>query len=206
MEVGNGYRDRYIRWYAPVAAAVNELAEDKETLRKVGVTAEDIPPPEVVLGIIMTESRGNPDTIGDGGKAHGLLQLHERAVLDVKVIPYSQVKKDPVANIKAGILYLARLMHMFGDVDAAVVAYNRRPTYTSRMIRKYGGDIPRAISAMENANSIMDGKRYHANAMSHIKAISNDLASNGSRVPLITMSREFHPPMALSEKNSQSKP
>lgn len=60
--------------------------------------------------LIQVESSGNPDAVGDGGKAVGVLQIHKIAVDDVNRIygtEYTyQDRSDPVKSRRIAGLYL----------------------------------------------------------------------------------------------------
>lgn len=70
---------------------------------------------EVGLGLIETESGFKSDAVSPCG-AYGLCQLNPQ------YFPAGLSDED---NIKAGIGYLGELLEKYGDLDAALTAYNR---------------------------------------------------------------------------------
>mgnify|MGYP000814912205 CR=1 FL=1 len=70
-------------------------------------------PYHVALGLIWVESRFQPDA--DNGTSYGLCQLNR---------DYFPDKLTPAENIKAGMEYLGSLIDRYGDLGAALTAYN----------------------------------------------------------------------------------
>ncbi len=85
--------------------------------------------PLLVLALIHVESSFNPRVVSSAG-AMGLMQLREatlRSELERSGLG-SADPHDPVANVRAGIRYLRRLMDAFGNnIDLALMAYNAGP-------------------------------------------------------------------------------
>lgn len=76
----------------------------------------------IIYAIIIIESSGDPNKIGDDGQSRGLMgvkTLHAKK----KNIP---VKKlfDPETNILLGAEYLKELHNRYKNLDKAIVAYN----------------------------------------------------------------------------------
>ncbi|HEX7622650.1 MAG TPA: transglycosylase SLT domain-containing protein, partial [Anaeromyxobacteraceae bacterium] len=74
--------------------------------------------------------------------ARGLMQLLEptmRRELERSGLAAAD-PHDPVANVRAGVRYLRRLVDAFGDVDAALMAYNAGPNRIRGHLRR--GGIP----------------------------------------------------------------
>jgi rubrerythrin len=97
--------------------------------------------PLLVLALIHTESSFDPGAISEAG-AHGLMQLLEPTMRLERAragLPPAD-PHDPVANVQAGVRYLRRLIDAFGDVDAALMAYNAGPTRIRGHLRR--GGIP----------------------------------------------------------------
>ena len=97
--------------------------------------------PLLVLALIHVESSFNPHAVSEAG-AHGLMQLLEptmRRELERSGIPAAD-PHDPVANVRAGVRYLRRLVDAFGDVDAALMAYNAGPNRIRGHLKR--GAIP----------------------------------------------------------------
>jgi soluble lytic murein transglycosylase-like protein len=91
--------------------------------------------PDILRAVIHTESEGNSDAIGDGGKAVGLGQLHKAAAQDAGGRYYSDEElKVPETNIDLTARYLKQLHTQFngnsGDPDysKAITAFNRGAT------------------------------------------------------------------------------
>ena len=109
--------DRRARALAPedrasVARAILEEAE------RAGLA------PLLVLAVIHVESRYDPRALSPVG-AMGLMQVMGptlRAEVAERVDPF-----DPVANVRAGVRYLGRMVDTFSDVQLALVAYNAGP-------------------------------------------------------------------------------
>jgi soluble lytic murein transglycosylase-like protein len=102
--------------------------------------------PLLVVALIHVESSFDPDAVSTAGAA-GLMQLRERTMADVAArsrLP-STNPLDPVANIQAGVRYLARLIEAFGDPELALMAYNAGPGRIRRYMRD--GDVPERFRA-----------------------------------------------------------
>jgi hypothetical protein len=98
------------------------------------IASEHRVPPQLIISIILTESRGNPRRVSPKG-AKGLMQLMPVVIQQYQVKdPY-----DPVTNIRAGVKYLVDLLEEFsGDLPLALAAYNAGPT----AVRRYRGIPP----------------------------------------------------------------
>lgn len=80
------------------------------------------------LAVIEVESSWDPAAVSNR-EARGLMQLRRAALADEArrgPLPSSD-PHDPVANVRAGIRYLARLERAFRDPELALVAYNAGP-------------------------------------------------------------------------------
>jgi soluble lytic murein transglycosylase-like protein len=88
--------------------------------------------PVLVMAVIGVESGWEPTAVSQRG-ARGLMQLRRLALEteehDAGVAPGDV--HDPVHNVRMGVRYLARMVHLFDDVDLALVAYNAGPTRLS---------------------------------------------------------------------------
>lgn len=83
-------------------------------------------PAALISAVIQHESGGNPDAVGDGGQALGLMQMHPAAAAQVGADWYAL--KDPAKAIPAGTAYLAIMLKSFGgDIAWALGAYNQGP-------------------------------------------------------------------------------
>lgn len=90
--------------------------------------------PDLVLGLIMQESRWNPHARSQAG-AYGLTQLMPETAQEVGVNRY-----DPYDNIRGGILYLKKKLEEFdGNVTLALAAYNAG----AGAVKRNGNRVPR---------------------------------------------------------------
>ncbi len=97
--------------------------------------------PLLVLALIEVESAWDPEALSGRG-ATGLMQLREptlrrelkRAGLGIDDL------HDPVANVRAGVRYLRRLLDAFGREEVALMAYNAGPNRILGYLR--AGEIP----------------------------------------------------------------
>jgi hypothetical protein len=97
--------------------------------------------PLLVLALIHVESSFDPQAVSEAG-ARGLMQLLEptmRRELERSGLAAAD-PHDPVANVQAGVRYLKRLIDTFGNVDAALMAYNAGPNRIRGHLRR--GGIP----------------------------------------------------------------
>lgn len=97
--------------------------------------------PLLVLALIHVESAFDPQAVSEAG-ARGLMQLLEptmRRELERSGLAAAD-PNDPVANVQVGVRYLKRLIDAFGNVDAALMAYNAGPNRIRGHLRR--GGIP----------------------------------------------------------------
>jgi len=97
--------------------------------------------PLLVLAVIHVESSFEPLAVSSAG-AVGLMQLREptmRGEVAQSRLP-SADRRDPVANVQAGVRYLRRLLDSFGDLDVALMAYNAGPERIRRQLLR--GELP----------------------------------------------------------------
>ena len=79
---------------------------------------------ELVLAVIMTESSGRADTVGDGGDSIGLMQIQPKWYGELIAKTGLSVDK-PVENVELGILILRGFMEENdGSLDRALKQYN----------------------------------------------------------------------------------
>lgn len=90
--------------------------------------------PSLVNAVIAQESGFNPSAVSSAG-AMGLMQIMPATAASLGLTdPF-----DPVANLRAGMSYLASLVSRYnGDIPLALAAYNAGPEAVSR----YGGIPP----------------------------------------------------------------
>jgi soluble lytic murein transglycosylase-like protein len=98
--------------------------------------------PFFVLAVIAVESGFDNDAESPAG-AKGLMQLTpstlKRETQRWRFMPSDL--DDPVVNVRAGVRYLRRLVHMFGSTDVALMAYNAGPNRILKYLEDEG-DIP----------------------------------------------------------------
>jgi hypothetical protein len=102
--------------------------------------------PLLVVAVIHVESRFDPGATSGVG-AVGLMQLlrptmreeAERSRLD------SADPLNPIANVRAGVRYLHRMVAAFEDVELALMAYNAGPNRIRRHLR--AGGVPGRLLA-----------------------------------------------------------
>lgn len=79
---------------------------------------------ELVLAVIMTESSGKVDTIGDGGASVGLMQIQPKWYGDLITDTGLSVDK-PLENVELGIMILLEFIREnSGSLDRALKQYN----------------------------------------------------------------------------------
>lgn len=79
---------------------------------------------ELVLAVIMTESSGKVDTIGDGGASVGLMQIQPKWYGDLITDTGLSVDK-PIENVELGIMILLEFIREnSGSLDRALKQYN----------------------------------------------------------------------------------
>ncbi len=102
--------------------------------------------PLLVLALIHVESAFDPAAVSPAG-AVGLMQLHEptmRQEAERSRLGRAD-PRDPIANVRAGVRYLRRLVATFGSTDLALMAYNAGPNRIGSYRR--AGGIPERFYA-----------------------------------------------------------
>lgn len=98
--------------------------------------------PLLVMAVIAVESEGRPGAVSSRG-ALGLMQLRPptlRFVAEAEglgVPAGDRALQDPELNVRLGIRYLHRLIHAFGSLGVALVAYNAGPHRVSGYLRAH---------------------------------------------------------------------
>lgn len=136
--------------------------------------------PLLVIALIHVESSFDPDAVSRAGAA-GLMQV--RAATMRNVAARSGMRStdplDPVANIQAGVRYLAGLIRAFGDTERALMAYNAGPGRIRRYERE--GGVPQRFKAYPQSvarelvrlgGSLEHHQRYE-------QALASELLANG---------------------------
>ncbi|MBE0432037.1 lytic transglycosylase domain-containing protein [candidate division WOR-3 bacterium] len=102
--------------------------------------------PELVKIVIRKESEFNPRAVSRSG-AIGLMQLMPETARSLGIKdPY-----NPRENIKGGVKFLGRLIHMFGqDLELALAAYHAGPGLVRRLNR-----MPEIPATMEYVDYVL---------------------------------------------------
>jgi soluble lytic murein transglycosylase-like protein len=112
--------------------------------------------PEIIIGMISTESKGNEFSLGDNGKSYGLLQIQQKAFNEVYNFQIDNGLSvfdntitnlyNPSVNIFVGIGYLKYLMENEGySLQDAIQAYN-----TGTVGTKAGTDYLNKVLSCKN--------------------------------------------------------
>lgn len=97
--------------------------------------------PNIVKAIIMEESNGNPNAVGDGGESIGLMQIqpkhHKKRMEELGIVSLF----DPQENVIVGCNILAELYDKYGNYEDALSVYNSGNTedgkaYAERILSK----------------------------------------------------------------------
>ena len=118
-------------------------------------------PQPLIVGVIARESGGDPNAVGDGGQARGLMQMHPAAAQDAG--GNWDDLFDPSVAINLGTHYLAQQLARFGgDETLALVAYNQGPG---------------VASAGPSDHRFAAGQGYAATVLSYAQQIAAALAT-----------------------------
>lgn len=79
---------------------------------------------ELILGVISVESSFKSDTIGDGGKSFGLMQIQPKWWGDLMAQEGITDILDPLQNIRCGCAILNELQTKYGSEYRALQSYN----------------------------------------------------------------------------------
>lgn len=114
---------------------------------------------KVMLGLIFTESRGDPNAGGTPtNKGRGLTQLEPAAVLEAKKaakLPDNINVLDPKTNITLAVYYLDKLLNLYRDPTLSLWAYNLGEGNINDAILTYAKS-----KADKNTNSIEREKEF----------------------------------------------
>jgi soluble lytic murein transglycosylase len=94
--------------------------------------------PWIMAALIRVESHGDPNAVSHVG-ALGLTQIMPRTgrqiARELEIENYStEMLFDPATNVRMGTYYISTLLARFGDLHAALAAYNWGPTHIARRI------------------------------------------------------------------------
>ncbi len=94
--------------------------------------------PLLILAVVKVESSFNPAAVSNKG-AMGLMQVMPVVVRDVgremgtNSADHARLLQGHLFNLHIGVHYLSKLIHLYrGDMNKALMAYNRGPTSVSR--------------------------------------------------------------------------
>lgn len=143
-------------------AQANKLARHapiiKNTAAKHGV------PVELICGVILQESQGNPRAVSHAG-AKGLMQLMPQTARRFGVAN----PMDPAQNIEGGTRYLRWLLDRYnGNVELTLAAYNAG----EQNVEKYGNRIPPFIET----------QNYVPNVLGYAKAMIEMLTPTRTKI------------------------
>lgn len=97
--------------------------------------------PNIVKAIIVEESGGNPNAVGDGGESIGLMQIqpkhHQKRMEELGIVSLF----DPQENVILGCSILSDLYDKYGNYEDALSVYNSGnaedgKAYAERILRK----------------------------------------------------------------------
>ncbi len=149
--------------------------------------------PLLVLAVIEVESRFDAYAVSGAG-AVGLMQLmHPTMREEVERSRLASADPlDPVANVRAGIRYLGRLVTAFDDdLELALMAYNAGPGRIRRHLRK--GEVPgRLLSyprTVARERQRLSGTAADLRLCTAHKAIEERLAGARRPIPAPALSR-----------------
>lgn len=125
-------------------------------------------PPALLYQQMMAESSGNPNSLGDGGKSFGLMQIQQATWEDfqknnrdklppeLKNASWDQIKNDPRLNLLAG----AALMKGYHD-EWAAKGYSSDDAWKLALRQYNSGSVRiRIISAMPAARQLDTWTRF----------------------------------------------
>ena len=97
--------------------------------------------PLLLLALIRVESAFDEYALSPVG-AEGLMQLMPETgkwvAGNTGLERRDNTNFDPVLNVRLGTRYLAQLEQQFGSIELALTAYNRGPTNTRLLLRRFG--------------------------------------------------------------------
>lgn len=137
-------RMRLASLLAPGVVQAPDQAAPSQAMPQPG---QAMPNDTVIQGIHWAESNGSmaPGVTGDGGKAAGVMQVHEAALADANralgtMYTMDDITKNPELGKKIGKAYYENvLLPTFGgDQRKAVAAYHAGPKTVSDAVAKYG--------------------------------------------------------------------
>ena len=105
--------------------------------------------PAIIVAQIWKESRFNPNSIGDGGKSLGLMQIQPKWHSGWMKLLNCPDLLDPYQNVYVGVHILADHYQRYGDIGMALTSYNAGATGA------YNNYFSKGIYASDYAKSVM---------------------------------------------------
>lgn len=78
---------------------------------------------EFAVALMISESNGNTEAVGDSGRSVGLFQIRKDIWADYMMENYGLDLDKPVDNIEAGVRLIAEYIETFETVEGVVMAY-----------------------------------------------------------------------------------
>jgi soluble lytic murein transglycosylase-like protein len=136
------------------------LDEDLQQYITTEAEAREIDP-ALVMAMCEIESGCDPDKLGDGGNAWGIMQIHPIYFLDeIEALGVDDLL-DPYQNILLGITYLDELYDTRHDTAWVLMAYNGGQSYASTLAAQ-GVTSNYAKQVMERAEALTESAQIMA--------------------------------------------
>jgi hypothetical protein len=158
--------------YARLASETKIPSSVHRWWRDVVFAADQHRPPQLtreqwfrlVLAVIQTESNGNPEAIGDAGKAFGLMQIHTDFHPEFAALSRAQ-RLDPATNIAYGSRLLSQLIAYWSTAFAGNVQLAVRSALAEYNAGR--GGVTRALSQGLDPDTYTNRGRYASSTLSH---------------------------------------
>jgi soluble lytic murein transglycosylase-like protein len=116
--------------------------------------------PALIMAVVQVESAFSPGANSSRG-AKGLMQINRHTARHLGL----DDPQDPVANLSAGIRYLAELQHSFDhDIPLVLAAYNAGPT----RVRAAGSTIPDIEETREFVEQVLEQTAFFRSRLSSL--------------------------------------
>lgn len=113
-------------------------------------------PPELLMAIVERESGGDPNAIGDGGRAIGLCQIHECYQLERMEKLGIKSLKDPESNLIVAAEIICELLDQYDDPRMMLQKYNGVSDAEWRA--KTGNWSEYAVEVTKRVNELQEGQ------------------------------------------------
>lgn len=179
---------------------------DKQTLLENVRTVVDVAKevgvdPKLAVAMMLVESGGNNQAIGDNGTSFGLFQLHEGGMLTSAGLTPEQAF-DPETNARVSLGNLARIDDQYANPGEAAAASQRPadPEGYARKVNESMGQAAELIAQAENAErqqvasgqvSIGDGDWLSPEAAGAFRDAQSEARANGSEIQVSSAGRTF---------------